>query len=296
MAAWAVLSELNRRATISQARHGKGMHGYVVLGALTPDQAAEQIFPASKVTKAAGHNQAVRDLMTSSAAAGQILNVQGAPGYVPGTAQCAAAPSGAANDVGLAGKAGSLALTGVNSAGLIAAGPTLGISLAISGIVGIFSTIFNHHAQAVAKEQSVLCAAVPAANNYLKIIAQAVQQGQATPAQGIQALQSLLSDFRSSVSSIMHGNDPTSSGECNAACVEYSILATIVAYQVSAYQDLANASTPAATGGSGPITAAPVASGSTLTVPAAAAATASSPSWLPIAALVFAGILVAKVL
>lgn len=291
----AILAELQRRATTGGARGRSkgGMHGYFVLGAISPDDAANQIFPSARIGKSAGHNQSVWNQMRASAAAGQIVNAQGGPDYVPGTADCKAATgagSSPAAEIGLAGKAGSLALTGVNAAGLLAAGPTLGISLAISSIIGIFSTIFNHHAQAVAKEQSVLCAAVPAANNYLRLIDQAVQAGQASPQQAIQALASLVSDFQSQVSSIIHGSDPTSSGECNAACVELSKLRAIVALKQSAYQDLAAAGGAGSTaGGSGPTTAPVVSSGSTLQIPGTVRA--SSPNWLGIAALVALGFL-----
>jgi len=277
------------------------MHGDCCgLGAISPADAANQIFPQSKITGTAGANQAAWNALQTAASSGQIV--------LP---SCSGVSTTGANDLRLAGQAGSLSLMAVTTpwagagTALVAAGPaTLGISIAIAGIVGIFSAILNHHAQAVQKEQSVLCAAIPAANNYLNIIAQAVQSGQATPQQGVAALQSLLSDFKSTVSSIEKGSIGT--GTCNAACVYTAELAAIVAYQSSQYQDLAaqqstqitsgNAATPAAAGTS---------SGSTLTVPAASTAPASTsaavqsltnslPSWWPIAALALVGIFALK--
>jgi len=287
------------------SRHpaGGGMHGDCCgLDGITAAEAADQVFPSSKITGTAGQNQAAWNALQTAASSGQIP--------VP---SCSGAKVGAANDLRLAGQAGSLGLTAATTTGLVAAGPaTLGISIAIAGIVGIFSTILNHHSQAVAKEQSVLCAAIPAANNYLNIIAQAVQSGQATPQQGIAALQSLLNDFKSTVSSIEKGSIGT--GTCNAACVYTAALASIVAYQSSQYQDLAAqqstqitsgnaATTGTVTSGSTLNTAASpgtVTSGSTLNTAATQAAaavtslTSSLPSWWPIAALALFGLFALK--
>jgi len=143
------------------------------LGELSPDQAAEQIFPAAKVGRSAGHNQAVRDLMVRAVSAGQLLDASGAPAYSQ-TADCSA--TGMSSNVRLAQTASGLALTGV-SVGLAVSGAVTAAALApwtmgISAIIGLFPIIFGHHARAVKKEQSVLCAAVPAANNYLQIIDQ----------------------------------------------------------------------------------------------------------------------------
>jgi hypothetical protein len=161
-----------------------------------------------------------------------LVDNAGNPAYIPGTSECAASGiSGGARDLGLAGSAAGLALTGAIQTGLVAAGPmTLGISIAIASIVGIFSTILNHHAQAVKKEQNVLCSAVPAANNYLKIIEQGVQSGLATPQQGIDALNSLVRDFTNAVSSIEKN--------CNAACIMTEELQAVVLVKQSEYQDM----------------------------------------------------------
>lgn len=215
------------------------------LGALTAEQAAEQVFPASQVKSSAGHNQAVRDGILAAVNAGQLLNAQGGPDYVPGTGQCAA--TGKSTNVRLAQISGQMALTGINVAAALSSSIAAALggaavlgaaTLGIGALIGLFPLLFGHHAAAVKKEQSILCSAVPAANNYLQIIDQGVQSGQATPQQAIAALSSLLSDFGSQVSSIRHGNDPTSSGECNAACVEYSKLRAIVLQKSSQYQDL----------------------------------------------------------
>lgn len=220
-------------------------HRFSGLGALTADQAVEQIFPAAQVRSGAGHNSAVRSLMVQAVQAGQMLNASGSPAYIPGTVQCSA--SGVSSNVKLAQVSGTMALTGLNVAAAMsttvgtAIGAALGpLTMGISTIIGLLPIFFGHHAQAVKKEQSVLCTAVPAANNYLQVIDQAVQSGASSPSDGIAALNSLLSGFKAQVQPIMQGTSPTSSGECNAACVMYSQLAAICAYRASVYQDMAS--------------------------------------------------------
>lgn len=306
------------------------MRGYVVLGAdswsqvlgaLDPATAAQQIISAQT-----GLNASSKSAITASAQAGQMLDAHGGPAYIPGTADCAAAAgSSGPSNVQLAQVGSSLALTGINVAAALspaisgAIGVALGpATMGISAIIGLFPMLFGHHAAAVKKEQSVLCAAVPAANNYLQIIDQAVQQGKATPQQAISALQSLVSDFQTQVASIMHS--------CNAACVMLDELKAIVLVKQSQYQDLA-ATQPAMSSGSGPVVAPPVTSGPTMQLSVAAtpvqiqasaagpsaapapggitpasgasvspAPTSTSPSWLPIAALLIGGFFLARVL
>jgi hypothetical protein len=288
------------------------LHGWT-LGAITPDDATNQVFPSSKIATAAGHNQSIWNVIRSSASAGQMVDQNGAAAYIPGTAECAA--TGVSSTLKLASTASGMALTGLNianAAGVVAAPFTLGVSIAIDSIIGIFGVIFGHHAAAVKKEQSVLCAAVPAANNYLQIIDQAVQSGNATPQDGIHALDSLLSDFESQVASIRHGSDPTSSGECNAACVMQSELHAIVLLKQSEYQDLIMTSPALPAGGAAAQTVTPVRPNTTApagtSVPASSYASfysASTPAlataapgatgdWLPVAALFVAGFLLLR--
>lgn len=202
------------------------------LGAITPDAAAKQVFPNAPKSSSAGHNMATYNAILASAQAGQLLDVNGAPAYIPGTPACAA--SGVS--------AGSVALTSIATVGAKIApltGPAAPFVLIGSAIVGLFGGLFAHHAAAVKKEQSVLCAAVPAANNYLQLIDQAVQTGQSSPQDGLNALASLQSGFDSQVASIRKGANPTVSGECNAACVMSSCLRAIILVKGSQYQDLA---------------------------------------------------------
>jgi predicted lactoylglutathione lyase len=286
------------------------------LGTLDPAAAAAQV--TSSAATSSG-----KAAIVLAAQHGMLVDNAGNPAYIPGTSECAASGiSAAAKYVGLAGSAAGLALTGVVQEGLLVAGPaTLGISIAIATIVGIFSTILNHHAQAVKKEQSVLCSAVPAANNYLQIIEQGVQSGLATPQQGIDALNSLVRDFTNAVSSIEKN--------CNAACIMTEELQAVVLVKQSEYQDLiaaqqaqaqaaaaaqaaANAAVAAAAAQpvqvvtpSRPNTTAPAAvvpassyAGfySSSVSPAAPVAASGGSNWLPIAAALAAGFLLTRIL
>jgi hypothetical protein len=290
------------------------LHGYFLEG-LSPDQATEEVFPQSRVTRHSGHGQAERDQILASATARAIMGGQGLD-YVPGSSQCAQAsgmPSGMSN-VQLAQLGSHLALTGV-SIGLTAAGTVTAAALApwtmgISVIIGLFPILFGHHAQAVRKEQSVLCAAVPAANNYLQLIDQAVKSGKVSPQEGMHALDSLLSDFEGQVASIRHGTDPMSSGECNAACVEQTKLHAVVLLIKSEYQDLidaaasapADASVPASPGVvpsrpnvvAAPGVTTPSSYASFYAPSGAPAPRAAESSWLPIAAVALASFFLLK--
>lgn len=269
---------------------------WTLLGAITADQAAQQAMPKNTIRSTAGFTQAVYNDIVNAAQTGEFTD------YNAQAKSCLGQPSNTgARTLSLVSSGSGLALQGAVQAGLIATGPaTFGITIAIAGITALFGTIFSHHAQAVAKENQILCASGPAANNYLQIIDQAVQSGKATPQEAVQALQSLLADYTSTVQPIIK-ND---SSHCNAACVELKELTAIVAFKSSVYQDMANAAaaaTPPQATSSGPAPAAPVSSGSTMQIPAASPASAgvaapAAPSWLPIAALIAVGIIASRVI
>jgi hypothetical protein len=278
--------------------HGTGMHGYF-LGALTPDQAAEQVIPSTKT----GWWAMIRAGTLRDVQAGQLLDASGAPQYVPGTGACAASGRGAAS-VALADISAGGGLFVTAAPFIAAAGPAAPFVAAGAAIVGLFSKLLNHHAQAVKKEQSILCSATPAANNYLQIIDQAVHSGQVDPQHGIDALNSLLSDFESAVAPIKQGNDPAGAyGSCNAACIAVAQLKAIVAYKQSEYQDLiAGAaqtiapSRPNTVAPSG--VAAPASSYASFysgqSQPMTATAPGASGDWLPVTALLIAGFFLAR--
>jgi hypothetical protein len=212
------------------------------LGAITPDQAARTVFPNPPASPNAGHNMATFDSIVSAAGSGQM-----SPRYEDAASGCAGVSLGAlkATIEKGAGTAGKLLL----KLGAASGNPiVLGVGAAAELASIVFGAIFGHHAKAVAKERSILCAAVPAANQALQAVDQAVAAGNFTPQNGIDALSAMLGAFAQQVASIQHGSDPTSKGECNAACVMLSQLRAIVARQVSQYQDMQTVAAAAATG------------------------------------------------
>lgn len=223
-----------RRATVLAFPSGR-----FLLGAITPDAAARTVFPNPPASPNAGHNMQTFDSIVAAAATGQM-----SPAYLPGTSDCANVTLGprAILTKG-AGSAGQLLL----KIGAASANPIVlaaGVAATIASVV--FSAIFGHHAKAVARERSILCAAVPAANQTLQVVDEAVASGQFTPQNGIDALSAMLGGFAQQVASIQHGADPTARGECNAACVMLSQLRAIVARKISEYQDLQTAAAAAA--------------------------------------------------
>lgn len=172
--------------------------------------------------------------------AGQI-----SPAYIPGTGACAKAdPTSSVNKLQLVQAGTGFALTGATLIGTLASVAWIPIvGPIIAAIVGLFEMIFAHHAKAVAAEQSTLCAAVPAANNYLDIIQSAVASGTVTPQAGIAALDSLVADFQSAVGSIMQRN---ATKDCNAACCMFSNLQAVAMWLKAQYQAMIDApATPA---------------------------------------------------
>lgn len=171
--------------------------------------------------------------------AGRMVSSTGGGIYVPGTGDCADAQ--AQPGVDITTLASGLALTGLNVAAMsspailaaIGGSAVLGAAtLGIGSIIGLFGALHAHHAAAVRREQTVLCSAVPAFNNYLDIIDKAVATGQAPPDQAVAALDSLNRDFHSELQSIYK--------DCNAACVMGMVADAVIGAQKQKYQALAD--------------------------------------------------------
>jgi hypothetical protein len=193
------------------------------LGSITADQAAQTAMPLSSVRGTAGFTQTVYNDLVAAAQNGNFTNFNpsGCQGIQKSGAAIVAAGASVAGGLVLKFSGGNPVLLGV------------GAALEVGAL--IFGTMFAHHAAAVAKEQSVICAAVPAASDSLAAIDQAVQNGTITPQQGIDALNGLQSKFGQTVASILKMN----SSQCNAACVWIKMLTAIVAKKSADYSDLA---------------------------------------------------------
>ena len=186
---------------------------------------------------------------------------------------------------------GLLSATGAIAAstGALLGAATMGVGL----IVSVIGMIFQHHAQAVKRDLNFQCAAVPAVNNAFAVIASAVQNGSATPADAAQALPEIYSNYMSaggasgSISgpgSIPGGGTPINdSPYCNSNC-EISIqLLAMVFYWQSQYQALAAQQAAAAAAAASSTTASQAATGSS----AAASGLSAIPIWAWIALAVF---------
>jgi hypothetical protein len=126
-----------------------------------------------------------------------------------------------------------------------AAIPIIGPVVAgVEALIGLFSAILQHHAQAVAREENVLCHVVPALNSSLRAIQNAVADGTLTPQAASGTLDNVVSEFSSAVASIIK-NDAS---HCNAACVWLKCLQAYVIVAKSQYaQQIAQQAAQAAT-------------------------------------------------
>jgi len=202
-----------------------------LLGAITADAAARGVFPNPPRSPNPGHNMATFDSIVAAASSGQM-----SPSYLPGTQDCANVSLGAKAIItkGATQAGGLLLKIGASTGNPIILG--IGAAAELAGIV--FGAIFGHHARAVAKERSILCAAVPAANQTLEAVDQAIAAGNFTPQNGIDAMNAMVAGFGQQVAAIQHGADPNASGECNAACVLLTQLRAIAGRKISEYQDM----------------------------------------------------------
>lgn len=112
--------------------------------------------------------------------------------------------------VGLAGQASSLTVGGLGAVGVLSGAATFGIGAAITVAVAAISDIFQHHAQAIANEQSTICAVVNYFNEALRAVDQAVASGQISAGEGVTYLNQVANQAKTGLSSIEK--------VCNAAC------------------------------------------------------------------------------
>jgi len=276
------------------------------LGAMSPQDAATKEFPSG--TSSGFHTKWMPAIL-SCAEAGQLTY------DLMGAAACESVTGSGVSNVQLAQMSTGLALTGINVAAVLSStvaasiGTILGpLTMGVSAIIGLFPLIFGHHAAAVKKERSVLCPAFAAANNYLQVIQQGVDTGACTPQDAIAALESLQSDFRSTIASVTQDSGST----CNEGCLLNHGLAAIVDVKSSEYQDLitaaavgtaaatpnqvVTASTPNTTAAAAVAPASSYASFYSSGTPAPAAPASSSNDWMWIAAAAVAAFFLAEAL
>lgn len=149
-----------------------------------------------------------------------MLRARGLIYYKNNPGDCGAPPPvagfGSGQIVGLSGTAASGVIGGLGAAGAISGAATLGIGTAITLAVAGIEGIFAHHAQAVANEQSTICAVAGYFNPLIKQIDNAVRSGAITASEGVVFMQQIAQQAINGLSSIMK--------VCNAACVYVGVL------------------------------------------------------------------------
>lgn len=136
---------------------------------------------------------------------------------------------GSGQIVGLSGTAASGVIGGLGAAGAISGAATLGIGTAVTLAVAGIESVFAHHAQAVANEQSTICAVANYFNPLLKQLDAAVISGAISPDQGIAYVKQVCLQAINGLQSIVK--------QCNAACYFIGYL--------KAHADLVNSLYPA---------------------------------------------------
>lgn len=144
---------------------------------------------------------------------------------------------------GCSGSSGSKVDTGIGIAAKSAmavapfTGPAAPFVLLGAGIAQLFSSlVFGGHAKKVATESQILCGAVPAANQALDAIYQAVKSGQVSPQDGAAQLDQLVVQFATAVQPIAKGT--FGSSQCNGACLYKGWLAKAVQQQKADFGNL----------------------------------------------------------
>lgn len=141
------------------------------------------------------------------------------------------------NDLQLVGTGSNLALSatsqitqaiGGGASAVASAIPFIGA--AVSGIVGLFGAISAHHRAAVQRDSNAYNDGLSSAENYLKIIHDAVESGQSTPDEGINALDSLYSSFLTFTAPARNNNP-----YCNSVCEAKVQLNALVIYWKAYY-------------------------------------------------------------
>lgn len=147
----------------------------------------------------------------------------------PGDCPAPTAPGGISSGqiAGLSGQAATGALSGIQAAGVISGPLTLGIGTAITSAVSAIESIFAHHAQAVADEQSTICGVAGYFNQAKQQIDNAVRSGQISPDAGVTYLTQVANQAKSGLSSIVK--------TCNAACYFQGFLQAFINYSRTWY-------------------------------------------------------------
>lgn len=221
-----------------------GLLAYPGMGLVSNDSIYAAIAKRNKPASITGASAIIRwnTLAEACLRARGLIYSKSNPGDCP--APSSIGGIGSAQIVGLSGTAASGVVGGLGAAGVLAGPATLGISTAVSVAVSAISSIFTHHAQAVANEQATICQVAGYFNPLLKQIDAAVRSGQITCDQAQLYVKQVANQAINGLQSILQ--------ECNAACWYVGVLKAHIDLAVSLYPLIAppEAIGPAAPGAS----------------------------------------------
>lgn len=197
-------------STSSTTGAGTTMNSTTPANAIPSDQQILQAnVPPGQGNKASWYTNST--LLAMMASMQMSYNQASCSGFVP------AQSLSLSQVAGLTGSAVGAGSSVAAATGIIAASavPIVGIGIAIGSIiVSLVSKVFQHHAAAVKAEQQTLCAAIPAINNALAVINEALSGGSITVAQARTAYESAYSQYVSMTAPVTKDN----SGQCDEGC------------------------------------------------------------------------------
>lgn len=200
------------------------------------------VFPPSERVNRAGWNSGALQVIIDALDAGYLTNYYGDRA----AGDCAQANKNGNTTLTMANKAaalgGSIAALGIGTAAHASALATIGIGINIAPVVGqiisgallafaAVSSIFQHHAQAVAQEQTILCYIIPQINQAVLNLDAAIAKGDISLQDAYNGLDSLQNAYVRTVQPILQETAST----CNAACVEHRAVLALMLYKKYQY-------------------------------------------------------------
>src|SRR5258708_20969076 len=220
-------------------------------------QIIDTVFPPNQRSNRAGWNASGLQAIIDALDSGYITGYYGDRANGVLANDCAKANTGGVNiNLAIANKTaalgGSVVALGIGTAAHASALTAIGLSVNIAPVVGqiisgaliafaAISGIFQHHAQAVAQEQTILCAIIPAINNAIFGLDAAIANYQISLKEAYDGINALYSAYLNNFKPILQ----ETANQCNAACVEDRALIALITYKKYLYSKTV-ASNPAA--------------------------------------------------
>lgn len=215
--------------------------------AIIKQQIIDTVFPPSQRQNRAGWNTSALQEIIDALDNGFINHYYGDRANGVLANDCAQANRSDGNiNLAIANKAASLgasvAALGIGTAAHGSALAAIGLGVNIAPVVGqiisgaliafsVISGVFQHHAQAVAQEQTILCAIIPAINNAILGLDSAIAQGRVSLQDAYNGMDNLYQAYLQNVKPILQ----ETASQCNAACVEDRALIALITYKKYQY-------------------------------------------------------------